>query len=112
MTETVLGSPEDRAREDDMFINDVVFLDWDDWYVADLRDEDDDLPCDDSFDADDRYMDKIIDEELAARSPYRGMTREQREEYDRKFIENAEAGTFSLGDILREAILKKSRETK
>lgn len=112
MTEFVLGSPEDRARdEDEMYLdslNDPVHD-----YADSFRDEFDEDPVrDDSYDADDRFLDKLIDEELAARSPYRGMTREQREDYDRKFMKNAEAGTFSLGDIFKDAILKKSRGEK
>lgn len=52
-------------------------------------------------------MDEALDEDFAARSPYRGMTRAQREAYDLAFHENEVAGHTNLGDILRAAMEKK-----
>ncbi len=67
------------------------------------RDRDDDIDVDELHAM--REMDRILEEDFAERSPYRGMTPEQKREYDLKYMESQSAAMTSLGDILKAAIL-------
>lgn len=130
-TESPVGSPEHRAYdEDQMFLNDPVmsgqFRDpiWDPDFLYDIESMDRDADafdwdrrCDEDahrYESDELHekamldeMDRVIDEDFAERSPYRGMTHKEKIAYDLRFMENERAGTFSLGDILKDAIIKK-----
>ena len=83
---------------DDRFI-DPLEDDFEDY----VRDRDSDIDADELHAM--REMDRILEEDFAERSPYRGMTREQMQEYDLKQMVSHSAATTSLGDILKAAIL-------